>query len=384
MKKKLLWKTTAIFMPFLLFITGCADVGPRQLPIYQNNYNNSINYGLNQELLLNIVRLAYDDTPYFLSVSSISAQMDLTVSANGNATYTKNFPTSPNYATSTGNYSIGPNISYTQTPTITYTPIQGDEFTHRMLAPVDIDALNSFSAWSIQRTLRLIVQSVGPFDDAENAIRATSHLAPVNYQQFLDFALLLRILQENSKVEIFVINTPNQTQVNNRAQNNILGHASRAIEADFKDMQDPDTRKLFAMLGVPTTNNKIIFIESNHHGVSDNVVDIRTRSFLGILYYLSKGVEIPPEQLKDESMVISRNPDGTVFDWQKITQGVIKVHYSRTLPRNAAIAVYYNDYWFYVAKNDHDSRKTFAMLSQLYALFSKDVSGNGPVLTLPV
>jgi hypothetical protein len=262
--------------------------------------------------------------------------------------------------------------------------MQGDEFTRRMLAPVDIDDLNSFSAWSIQRTLRLMVQSVGPLDNAENSTRARSHLAPVYYQQFLDFALLLRILQENSKIKVFVIDTPDKALVNNGVQNNTPAQPNLAFEADFKDMNDPNTRKVFAMLGVPTTNNKIIFIASNHHGVSDNVVNIQTRSFLGILYYLSKGVEIPPGQAYDESMVITRNPDGTVFDWQKITNGIIKIHYSKTMPRNAAVAVYYNDYWFYIAKNDHDSRKTFAMLSQLYALFSKDLTDNRPVLTLPV
>ena len=380
MKKKLLWKTTAIFMPFLLFITGCADVGPRQLPIYQYNYNNSLNYGLNQELLLNIVRLAYDDTPYFLTVSSISAQMELTAAASGNVTIAKN---TPNYSGSPDTYSAGPSVSYTQRPTISYTPMQGDEFARRMLQPIDVDDLNNFSTWSIQKTLRIVVQNIGPLYNAENSTRPTSHLAPVYYQQFIDLALLVRILQEQFKVDIFVIDAPNKAQIE-KAPNSILGRQGLEFEADFNDMQDPNTRKVFALLGVPTTYNKIIFTESDHKGVSGNVVNIQTRSFLGILYYLSKGVEIPPEHLKAGLIDITRNADGTVFDWQKVTNGMIKIHYSKSMPKNAAIAIYYHNYWFYVAEDDHDSKKTFAMLSQLYALLSKDVSGNRPVLTLPV
>lgn len=365
MKKKLLWKTTAIFMPFLLFITGCADLGPRQLPIYQYNYNNSLNYGLNQELLLNIVRLAYGDTPYFLTVSSISAQLELTASATGNVTIAKN---TSNYSGSPEAYSAGPGVSYTQRPTITYTPMQGDEFTLRMLKPIDMEELNNFSAWSIARTLRITVQSTGNLINTENASRPTSDTAPHYYQSFIDFAHLFRSLQQNFKVDMSAIKVDNKLK----------------IQASFNDMQDPDTIKAFSMLGVSTKYNRIIFAQSDHRGVSGNVVNIKTRSFLEILYYLSKSVQIPPEHLKAGFVDISKSRDGRPFDWTKITRGMMTVHYSRSMPRNAAVSIYYHDYWFYVAENDQDSKKTFAMLSQLYALLSKDVSQNRPVLTLPV
>lgn len=380
MKKKLLWKTTAIFMPFLLFITGCADLGPRQLPIYQYNYNNSLNYGLNQELLLNMVRLAYDDTPYFLTVSSISAQLELTAAASGNVSLSTNHTI---YVGNTNTYSAGPSLSYTQRPTITYTPMQGDEFTRRMLEPIDIDDLNNFSTWSIQKTLRISIQSIGPLHNAENSTRPTSHLAPVDYQPFIDFALLLRILQQDFKVKIYVVKVPNAIKIEDKHTKR-LGHQGIEIQAKFKDMNDPNTRKVFAMLGIPTTYNKIIFTESDHEGVAGNVVNIKTRSFLGILYYLSKAVQIPPEHIKAGFVDITRTPDGKPFDWQKVTTGMMTVHYSKSIPRNAAVSVYYHDYWFYVAESDQDSKKTFAMLSQLYALLSKDVTNNGPVLTLPV
>lgn len=368
MRKKL-GKIASIFITFSLFITGCADLGPRQLPIYQYNYNNSLNYGLNQELLLNIVRLAYNDTPYFLTVSSISAQMELTTSATGSAILAKS---SPNYNGSTETYEAGPGVSYTQRPTITYTPMQGDEFTRRMLTPIDIDDFNNFSTWSIQKTLRVVVQRVGNLTNAENATRPTSHLAPTQYQQYIDFALLLRILQEESKVDMSATKIPQQQ--------NIL-----EMRVDFNDMKDPNTKKVFALLGVPTTYNQIIFRESSQKGVSGNVVNIQTRSFLGILYYLSKGVEIPPEHLKAGMVDITKMPNGQVFDWQKVTGGMMTVHYSKSLPKHAYMAVYYHDYWFYIADNDRPSKKTFAMLGQLYTLLSKGVTeSNRPLLTIPV
>jgi hypothetical protein len=359
------WKNTRIFILFFLFLTGCANLGPKQLPIYQYNYNNSLNEGLNQELLLNIVRLSYGDTPYFLTVSSIASQLELTTSAVGSVTLAK---TTKNYSGSPDTYSLAPGISYTQRPTITYVPMQGDEFTRRMLKPIDMDDLNNFSPWSIARTLRVTVQSTGNLINAENASRPTSDTAPHYYQEFIDFAHLFRSLQQDFKVDMSAI------KVDNRLE----------IKASFHDMRDPDTIKLFSMLGVSTKYNTLLFIQTDHRGVTENVVNVETRSFLEILYYLSKSVQIPPEHLKAGLVDISKGPDGKPFDWAKITYGMMTVHYSKTIPRNAEVSIYYHNYWFYVADNDQDSKKTFAMLSQLYALLSKDVSKTGPVLTLPV
>ncbi|MCD6045592.1 MAG: Uncharacterized protein K0R48_755 [Gammaproteobacteria bacterium] len=367
MKKKL-WKTAAIFTSFVLCLTGCANLGPRQLPIYQYDYNNSLNYGLNQELLLNIVRFAYGDTPYFLTVSSISTQLELSASASGSASIARHTPDSPLYGRTLSTYTAAPSISYTQRPTITYIPMQGDEFAHRMLTPIEMGDLNNFSAWSIARTLRVNVQSVGNLINAENSSRPTSDTAPHYYQSFIDFSYLFRSLQQNFKADMVVIKV----------------HNKLAIQVSFKDMQDPETLKAFAMLGVSTKYNHIIFVQSDRKGVSGNVVNVKTRSFLEILYYFSKSVQIPPEHLKAGFVDITKNPNGTAFDWQKVTQGMMVVRYSKSMPKNAAVAIYYRDYWFYIADNDQDSKKSLSMLSQLYALLSKDVSQNQPVLTLPV
>lgn len=366
MKKKtgIIGRTWLLMVTYIL--TGCTSLGPQQLPIYQYDYNNSLNYGLNQELLLNIVRLAYDDTPYFLTVSSISAQMELTATAGAGLSIATN---NSIYTGNTNTYSGQAGVAYTQRPTITYAPMRGEEFTEQMLRPVTLDDINNFSSWSIARTLRVMVQDMGDLRNAENSIRPTSDTAPHYYDEFIEFAHLFRDLQENFRVELSATKTENRVQ----------------IIATFKNMQDPDTRRLFNLLGVSTHYDRIIFTQSDRDGVSGNIVNVQTRSFLGILYYLSKSVETPPADRKAGLIDLTKNPDGTLFDWNEVTRGMMRVHYSKSAPKNAYIAIYYRHYWFYVADNDQDSKKTFAMLSQLFALLAKDVGQNNhPVLTLPV
>lgn len=366
MKKKTGISRRILLLLLSFTLAGCANFGPKQLPIYQYDYNNSLNYGLNQELLLNIVRLAYDDTPYFLTVSSISAQMELSATAGAGVSFATNHSI---YTGTTNTYSGQTGVAYTQRPTITYSPMRGEEFTQQMLRPVTLDDINNFSSWSIARTLRVMVQDIGDLRNAENSIRPTSDTAPHYYDQFIEFAHLFRTLQENFQVQLSARKIQNQVQ----------------IIATFKNMQDPDTRRLFNLLGVSTRYNRLIFVQSDQQGISDNVIKVQTRSFLGMLYYLSKSVETPLADRQAGLIGLTKNPDGTLFDWSEVTRGMLAVHYSKSFPKNAYVAIYYRNYWFYVADNDQDSKKTFALLSQLFALLAKDVGQNNhPVLTLPV
>lgn len=366
MKKKTgISRRTCLFIATFI-LSGCTSLGPKQLPIYQYDYNNSLNYGLNQELLLNIVRLAYDDTPYFLTVSSISAQMELTASAGAGLSIATNDSI---YTGNTNTYSGQAGIAYTQRPTITYAPMRGEDFTQQMLRPVSLDDLNNFSSWSVARTLRVMVQEVGDLRNAENSIRPTSDTAPHYYDQFIEFAHLFRSLQESFKVELLAVKVQDKVQ----------------IIATFKNKQDPDTRRLFNLLGISTRYDRLIFVQSNISSISGNVIRVQTRSFLSMLYFLSKAVDIPPADRKAGLVDTTKNPDGTAFDWNEVTRGMLAVHYSKSSPKNAYVSIYYRNYWFYVADNDQDSKKTFAMLTQLYALLAKDVGQNNhPVLTLPV
>jgi len=48
------------------------------------------------------------------------------------------------------------------------------------------------------------------------------------------------------------------------------------------------------------------------------------------------------------------------------------------------VAVFYRRSWFYIDDSDLDSKSTFSMLGQVFALQSGDVEKMTPVLTLPI
>lgn len=100
-------------------------------------------------LLLNIVRLHFEDKPYFVSVESITTSNSLSVSTTPSAEYsnspsgdtTKNFQsngknlqlltkTVSDSFSKNLSLSMSPTVSYNNSPTISYTPLQGDKFTH--------------------------------------------------------------------------------------------------------------------------------------------------------------------------------------------------------------------------------------------------------------
>src|SRR5215472_13993965 len=57
-------------------LAGCASVGPEALQQNRLQYNEIVKTTSEEQLLLNIVRLRYTDTPSSLSVSTIAAQFE--------------------------------------------------------------------------------------------------------------------------------------------------------------------------------------------------------------------------------------------------------------------------------------------------------------------
>src|SRR5215472_7986035 len=57
---------------------GCTSLGPQALDQTRLQYNEVVKRTTEEQLLLNIVRLRYTDTPSSLAVTNIAAQFELT------------------------------------------------------------------------------------------------------------------------------------------------------------------------------------------------------------------------------------------------------------------------------------------------------------------
>ena len=86
MKSNIIRISPFLVIIFLVLIFGCAKLGPKTLKSERSNYNLAVQRTNDEELLLNLARLKYRDTPFFMEVSSVASQFTLSTSANASST----------------------------------------------------------------------------------------------------------------------------------------------------------------------------------------------------------------------------------------------------------------------------------------------------------
>jgi len=102
------------------------------------------------------------------------------------------------------------------------------------------------------------------------------------------------------------------------------------------------------------------------------------------MYFLSHGTDIPAGDADAGYVTVTPDHAGGTFDWLRITDNLMHIKSSEARPRSAAVSVTHRGHWFYIDDSDLDSKSTFSLLGQLFALQAGGVKGITPVLTLPV
>ncbi|UCG55725.1 MAG: hypothetical protein JSU70_12740 [Phycisphaerales bacterium] len=342
---------------------GCSAVGPRSVRHGRARYNIAIQQTNNEQLLLNLVRLRYRDTPYFLEVASVATTFDLTASTAGAVELTE----ADSYT-----YGIETGISYSEQPTVTYTPLQGDEFVTQLMSPVDLNTLLLLyhSGWSIERIFRVCLQSMNGLKNAPSASGPTPSRVPV-YEQFREASTLLRELQVRGAVEM--------GQVPGADSNETFVE----LQIAESEVDSTQVRRLCELLGLQAGQRSFRLTTEVGHGNSDRIAVV-TRSLMASLFYVSQGVEAPPEDEMLGRVTVSRDAHGNRFDWKRVTGGLMQIHSHKHHPANTYVGVRYRGTWFCIHDDDLTSKSTFSLLMQLFALQAGDIKASGPVLTLPV
>ena len=153
-----LWLVLVVFAA-----SGCDSFGPKSLTGTHSLYNQAIVTSLNEQFLQNLVRLRYRDPPYFVEVSSVTASLrfeavvglDVTLSTGG------------------GGDPVGPStgVVYSTTPTITYTPLRGEDFLRNLLTPISLESffVLTQSGWSVSRVFGICVEQINDLENAPTA-----------------------------------------------------------------------------------------------------------------------------------------------------------------------------------------------------------------------
>lgn len=340
--------------------SGCVSAGASHLEGERTNYNVAIQNTNDQQLLLNLVRLKYRDTPYFLEVSNVTSQFTLTANASANASI-------PEGLAST--FGLGAGAEIQEKPTIMYTPLQGDKFIQRVLTPISLQTivLLYHSGWRVDRLFLMCLQRLNEVKNAPMASGPTPDEAP----EFEAFARAASILRKFQKDDLILVNY-------NEKENGIP-----LLIMKFHDsvMGSEDFLTLTKLLGVDPNQDRIYLSTM----VDPRYVWVQTRSLLGVMYYLSQGVEVPESHVEKGRVTVTYNPDGSRFDWKKLTGSLLQVRYNEGFqPKGFSVAVPHRGTWFYIDDADLNSKSTFSLLSQIFSLQAGKVPSSAPLLTLPI
>jgi len=390
-------------------VSGC--MGPNAVRYTRLRYNEVIRDTNDQQLLLNIVRLRYADSPVVIDLPTITSQFEVAGQGNYLGGYGNQTP---------GRASLGfGQLTLRDSPTLSYHPREGREVAKALLTPLASELFIVVNAGADVEQLLLL--TVNDINDVPNAPTAT-YLAPKlpsDNAQFRRGIQLLSSLRQRDATEL-AFSTNEESEISsdpiphssvqgrdvlNAARDGYVYRARGKGQVTLLKRE----KELFLKIRPPYVDSpEIQEVAQIFHlapgrsrykmkselaeeadqklpsPLGNDTVYLNMRSVLQIMTFLSKGVCVPEEHVRTGVAPVTPGPDGAPFDWTRITGGNFFVHAQKHRPHDAEVAVHYRGYWFYMAANDVNSRAILAILEVLFALQESDGRTVGPLLTLPV
>jgi hypothetical protein len=328
----------------------------------RTDYNMTIQKTNSSEMLLNLVRLRYYDTPFFLQVGNVTTQMTF----KGSALPKLVFPG----LSSENPWELGGEFSWTDQPTIQYVPLEGQQFATQLLQPINLSNIQLLvnTGWDVDRLFRLAIQNL---DQLTNAPVGSGPAAEMiaKYKEFFEATKLMRYFQAQGTLRVGIQGTTKDEELE-----------EEVLQIAFPINGD-ESKRLVELLGNATQTEGMYVVSMLKGYTNKGVIGVLPRSLLSCMYYLSLGVNVPKGDLA-AGKVPTWDKGG--FDFKNTIHDLINIQSCVGSPSNAYVAVKYRGYWFYISDNDLNSKRTFMMLLQLYNLQSIAHKKAPPLLTLPL
>ena len=384
---------------------GC--LGPAAVRSTRLKYNEAVRVTNDEQILTNLVRLRYADSPIFIDLPNITSQFEL--SAGGS---------DPGSNGSQTNFGIV-GLLGRDAPTLSYHPRQGREISRALLNPLSADVYSVVTAGA--RLDQLLWMTLNDINDVQNAVRATT-LAPRSPDDNLRFLRGVQLLAEiddrggaeigfstvedvkgasdpidAGKVEgrdligaakegyVYRVQGDGRMTLHKREKELVLKIRSRFARSP-EMLEMAEIFHLTPGLGRYRMESELQpDAESSPVAAlpAGDTLYLNLRSVLQIMTFLSKGVCVPEEHVRTGEAPTTPGPDGRPFNWTTVTAGQFFVASSKHRPHDAEVAIPYRGYWFYLPKDDVNSRSALAVLEILFSLQESEDVAAGPILTLP-
>lgn len=405
---------------FSLGLTGACFTtrGPGFVADSHTEYNKVISQVLKEELLLNIVRRRYLEAPQFLSVASINAAFSTTASFGTNGSI------ADVGGANVGGIGVDANVAFADSPTITFTPRQGEDIATQLHAPLSVSTVSDLvtAGYPIDVVINLLVEGIngvrGP-DLTFDGFRAPS----AEWKEML--GLIVGFYREGSLiVDRFRWNDPfteypfPADKITPEMWITTLSTGSRrwksfdggqtfhyttyemhpAIWLDPEVRETPDGQRLMELLNIdPAVYTRIWELEPARVAQGQDFgakpkgrrpsLKLRMRSLYNVLNLYSCAVQVPASdeaegRASDHTSVreaMNRDKD-TGFGMQ------LTIKSSESVPDTPVLLrVQYRDRWFYIDDHDLASKAGFNSLYDLWQLVVKGPGSQGqPVTTIQV
>jgi len=394
----------------ILSVSGCS-IPVQKIANRHWDLNGSIRKTTSEQLLLNIVRLRYDETPFFLQLSSISTTFATQQSLGASGQIPESGPNV---------LGLNGSVSYSEAPTVTWSLPDSSEYYGLLLAPMGADQLTALaqSGWGLARVFRVGVKKMNSLQNLEFRLDQ-GILIPESYTDLMEVFRLINELTAAGLID-FAYGVKSTTgagkipleKLDTRAISEGIQYGLQFMTRDnpnifeplklFKPLflrfskqsdSDPRAQRLRELLKLDNTKYSFGIVDTGGSGVeqlrseSGKVsqvfepearlaeIVLNNRSMMEVLYLSSTSVDVPESDLAQGR--VRNNADRIEREWLKINSSAIE-------PANAWIKIKFRDTWFYIVGDDLSSRASFTLLDAMFASVVGNVPGAKPLLTLPV
>jgi hypothetical protein len=342
-------------------LTGCASIGSATLPRDRFDYSSALSESWKYQTLLNVVKLRYLDTPIFVDVAQIISayQVETIVNAGGTV----------GFSGAVGDFASGGVAGrYTDRPTITYTPLTGEQYLRGLLTPIRPDAIFSAiqAGWPADAMMFTAVTSINGLTNQRFGGRRQMAADP----RFIRLLTVLRELQDSFAVG-FRLREGTEKE---KEPANLLFFR--------RDNLSDEVRQLIGeakqLLGLhPDEHQYRLFFGGTP--ASDREIAVQTRSLVELMLELAAQIDLPPAHIAE-----GRATPG-MTGLREDSQGIrfIRIHSSRDRAPEAFLSIRYRDHFFWIDDRDILSKRNFSFLMLLFSLADTGEKKTLPVVTVP-
>jgi hypothetical protein len=354
----------------IFLIAGCAAQGAKRVPRDRFDYNAAIAQSTREQMLLNIVRSRYLEVPVFLTVSSVLTQYEYERSAGLGAIM--------EFGTGTTDRGTGEaNLRFSERPTITYLPVEGQEFSAHLLSdvPSEIIFAAAQAGWSVDVFMRIGIQRLGAVENMSFEIPAAVY-GDSKKSQESDFKKIKRF--ERMMELIYILSDREIIEVQQIEENHKNERYLMIAERIPEDLR-PLVAEMRQLIGL--TGGHRFRITDRVTNLKDDEISIQTRSVMAMMEFMARGVEVPPEHLKDGWVVDYGLQSSEGEASRKLIP--FRMRSRKDRPENAFAAVRFRDHWYYIDEADIISKRALGLIIVLFRLQAPTPAGAAPILTLP-